>query len=174
MNLILCGPPFVGKSTIGKELAKHLGRDFIDTDKLLEAFYGMPCSELFKLGDVAFRQKENEALKTLLNTSDHVIALGGGTLTYAPNVSLVKALGFLVYLTVPFPVLLERLLASGRSPTYLDPNDLSGSYQKLIEKRRPLYETNADFTLDTFNKDPKECALTIITEFEKISERHHG
>lgn len=171
MNIIVCGPSFVGKSTIGKEIARQLAWEFVDIDSLLVARFNMSCTVLFKqIGNLAFRMKENEALSTLTNTSKKVIGLGGGTLTYEPNAATVKSLGFLVYLSLPFNRLLERLFASGRIPGYLDPQDLEGSYKKITEMRLPTYEKNANFTLDTFNKNPQECASLIIDEYK----RHYG
>ena len=92
MNLILCGLPMSGKTTVGKLLAQHLKWDFIDTDRCLEKAYEqqsgefLSCREIYKkLGEGPFRVLEQERLAALAVNGSSVIALGGGCLKEPQN-----------------------------------------------------------------------------------------
>lgn len=169
MNILLSGPPFSGKTTIGTELANELGWELINTDTILENKYQMSCPEQFKtFGEVQFRKNEWTMLKELqVRTLPSVISLGGGSLTYEPSAHLAKKLGLIVCLEGAFDVLYDRLRKSGRTPAYLDPNDLEGSYKKLIEMRNQHYRQYGDFFVDVTNKTPQELAKVIINEFKR-------
>ena len=100
MNIILSGPPFSGKTTIGTALAQKLNWPLINTDNLLEEKFGISCPEQFKLsGNQKFRDNELELLKKLeMNPQNRVISLGGGTLTSEHNALIIKRLGFFICL----------------------------------------------------------------------------
>jgi len=143
MNVILCGPPFSGKSTVGKAIAETWQRPFFDTDDLLEQKVGMVISEFYQcVGEEEFRIWERKVLAELLDQTQSVIACGGGIID-----PTVKQLGSITYLMVPAEVLWERLLHSGRQPAYLDPKNLEGSFFSHIENRINHYQILADFTI---------------------------
>lgn len=79
-SIVFIGFMGVGKTTIGKLVAKKLYRDFIDIDQVIEEEYGMPVSEIFgKIGEKAFRQKEKEVITNLSKQKLKIISLGGGS-----------------------------------------------------------------------------------------------
>ncbi len=147
MNLILFGFKGSGKTHFGKLLALKLHRPFIDTDDLVSELYAgqsgkrWRAREIFaKIGNDPFRQLEREALKTLLNVKDAVIAVGGGTVLDPENVELLQKIGQLVYLETGMEALKMRLLKD-ELPAILDPNDPEGSLARMIRERKPIYES---------------------------------
>lgn len=140
MNLILCGMPRCGKSTLGKAVAEKLGCCFIDIDKEMERAHGCPVAELYQsLGETAFRQKEHRVIAALAPLKPSVIALGGGSLNLVENIYILKTLGTLVYLKLSSGPLLERL---AQNPLiFLKPQDL----EQLMQKRGPIYEEAAEY-----------------------------
>lgn len=79
-NIILIGFMGVGKTTVGKLVAKKLQREFIDVDEEIEKEFGMPVSEIFnKLGEKAFREKEKSLIISLCNQKNKVLSPGGGS-----------------------------------------------------------------------------------------------
>lgn len=78
-SIVFIGFMGVGKTTIGKLVAKKLYRDFIDIDQVIEEEYGAPTSEIFKqIGEKAFREKEKEVITELSKKKLSVLSLGGG------------------------------------------------------------------------------------------------
>jgi len=139
MNLILCGPPFSGKSTVGNKLAKTWGRPFIETDDLIEQHVGMNKSAFYRqAGEQEFRRVEQDILNALPRQKNAVIALGGGVTT-------VPSLGMVVYLEVPIDILWMRLMQSGRRPAYLEVEDPYRHFFERISMRLARYQEMADY-----------------------------
>jgi len=160
MNVILYGPPFSGKSTVGKAFSETWQRPFFDTDDLLEQKVGMAISEFYKrVGEEEFRIWERKVLAELMDQTQSVIACGGGVIDPA-----VKKLGSITYLLVPAEVLWVRLLHSGRHPAYLDPKDPEGSFFKHVELRINHYQMLADYTV--------QADLPVCDIVEEIGARY--
>ena len=80
-NVYLVGFMGTGKTTIGRELARSLGRKFIDIDQELEKKFGQTVAQVFvNLGEAAFRAGEEEVALELSKSNNRVIATGGGTI----------------------------------------------------------------------------------------------
>lgn len=112
MRIILIGMPRVGKTNVGRELAKRLQVKFLDSDFLLAKKYGTSVSELFdKYGKAQFRALEFLTLKEIFqNNKSFVLATGGGVVDYEPSVKLLRAEKAIVYLTAPLEVIARRIL----------------------------------------------------------------
>ena len=83
-----------GKSTVGELLSRELRWPFIDLDAVIEAGQGVSIREIFeRSGELFFRQLERAALTEVLKTEPAVIALGGGTFAYEPNLELIRETG---------------------------------------------------------------------------------
>ena len=116
MNIILCGLPGVGKTTIGKQLAQKLERPFIDTDVLIEQLIKYDtgkeysCRQIFKhYGESRFRDYESQVISSLIKCQSCVIAIGGGSLLLSCNVKVLKTIGVLVYLETRVEKLQHRI-----------------------------------------------------------------
>ena len=156
-NLILIGMPGSGKSTVGKLLAKSLGRDFQDADRVLEEKYG-PIPEIFKArGEEAFRSLETKVLEELGKQSSLVIATGGGCVTKEENYDLLHQNGRIVCLQRP----LSALSCQGR------PLSQSVGGEALYQQRAPLYAAFQDLAIENTGT-PEETAAEILKHWEEM------
>lgn len=169
MNLILCGLPGSGKSTVGKILANEENYKWIDTDALIEIKFQMSekktwsCRQIFEQRGVSyFRELEHQVIKELVqsNPQKAVISLGGGVLEIRENIRLLQTLGNIVYLSGEISTLFQRAQKDGL-PAYLDPQDPFGSFQKIASSRIPIYQEAADIEVKIDQLTPEEIAFRI-------------
>lgn len=158
-NVVLVGMPSSGKSTIGKRIAKRLGREFADTDEEIVKRINMPISEFFeKHTEAEFRKIEKEVVNEISKRSAIVIATGGGVVLDSDNVNALGRNGKIVFLDRN-P---NNLVATPSRPLSANSRDL----QKMYEKRYPIYKACADMTID--NNQTLDIAVDrIAKEFEK-------
>lgn len=131
-HLILTGPPGVGKSRVGRALARKLDCPFTDLDQLIVQRSGQSISDLFQEG--SFRQWERDLLPQVLREPAHVVALGGGTLLEPANLNLVLSSGVVVALQAPLEVLTARTAVGDR------PLLKTRSLEDLLAERRSHYQ----------------------------------
>ncbi len=153
-NLILIGFMGSGKTTIGKQLSREMGRPIVDTDSLIEEKQGRAISEIFAAeGEACFRQLETECLRELLSGGNNqIIATGGGLPMREENRSLLKQLGRVIYLKASVTEVLKRLAGDTTRPL-LAGSDFAEKTKVLLEQREPVYEEAADIVIDTTTKD---------------------
>src|SRR5438270_10050106 len=109
-RLFLVGLSGSGKTTIGREAARLLGWDFIDTDDLLAGRCGMPVGQaLLEYGEARFRQLESEALASVAAQERVVVATGGGVVIAETNRAFMREHGLVIYLQTPVETAWERL-----------------------------------------------------------------
>ena len=131
-NLILCGMPGSGKSTLGALCAGMLGRTFVDLDTEIEKAAGCSIPEIFrKEGEEGFRRRETEALRHFSREKGLVLATGGGTVLREENQGLLRQNGLCVWVRRP----LESLPTQGRPLSQGGLEKLQAMYQA----REPLY-----------------------------------
>ena len=139
-NIVLCGMPSCGKTTIGGLLAKETGREVVDTDHLVRQKAGVEISEIFRTqGEVAFRQMETEAIASIAPSQGMIISVGGGAVLNPLNVHLLKMNGRLVFIDRP----LEKLVATSDRPLSSDTDKLKA----MFAFRRPFYMKAADIVV---------------------------
>jgi shikimate kinase len=141
--VVLIGPMGVGKTTIGKRLAKKLNVAFVDTDLLISRDHGNPTVIFEESGEAIFRKFEEQALREALSRNQ-VVATGGGAVLSGINQ---RALEFstVIYLSTNGLHMRSRL-ANGNRP--LLKNGIT-DWKEIYETRRPLYERLATFEIDT-------------------------
>lgn len=145
-----------GKSTIGPILANTLGWDFYDLDKIIEDKEGMKVSEIFaKKGEEYFRKVESNALLEISAADSAIISLGGGTVTIAKNIEVMKKSGWLLYLKISPQVAYERLRFKRDRPVLtrdgtvnLNKSEFINKLSRLMDDRKQFYE-KADIIFDT-------------------------
>lgn len=109
-RIYLVGFMGAGKSTVGRALAARLGVPFVDLDEAFEALAGMTIRQAFEeKGEAWFREREAELLRGTEALPAAVVALGGGTFTFAGNRAVVQRCGRSVFLDVPFEAVASRL-----------------------------------------------------------------
>ncbi len=138
----------VGKSAVGRNLAKKLRRRFIDLDRLIEKAEGMKVREIFaQKGEPYFRQAEKRVLKEVLDQPGQVIATGGGIVMDDENLTLLREQTLLVGLTGSTEALLSRVGKNSKRPL-LKGGDLRDRVEELLKQRQGRY-AQAHVTFDT-------------------------
>lgn len=162
-NIFLIGFMGAGKTTVGKVLAKNLGRDFVDLDEYLVKKLGITVPQIFsRFGECFFRDAESEALLSVSKKNRQVIATGGGVVLRDGNWELMKKRGITIYLKASPEILWNRIKGNTSRPLL----QVENPYKRLLEllsKRNALYE-KADFTVETVNVSPQN----IAEEIEKL------
>lgn len=144
--VVLIGPMGVGKTTIGKKLAKTLAVPFLDTDQEVSRSHG-PIPKLFEqYGEPHFRALETEALVSCLDRGG-VVATGGGIVLEEKNRKALKH-GFVIYLSTNGKHIAARLVGGGRPLL----KNGTADWREIYEKRKPLYESVADVEISTSGK----------------------
>ena len=163
-HVVLMGFMGCGKSTVGQKLASALSYDFSDTDVLIEAAYGKSISRMFEEdGEAFFRNAETELLRKLEKEADGVVlATGGGMPMREENVTLLKRIGTVVFLSVEIETILMRLQKDTGRPL-ADGEDREKKLRPLYEKRLPIYRNAADLCLHTEGKSFSEMIEEIET-----------
>lgn len=126
----------VGKSAVGRNLAKRLQRRFVDLDRLIEKSAGMKVREIFEQkGEAYFRQLEKQTLAELLNLEGQVIATGGGVVLDDENLALLREKTLMIGLSASTEVILRRVGNDIHRPL------LKGANRR--ERIKELYESRA-------------------------------
>jgi shikimate kinase len=160
-HVILVGLPGVGKTTIGKAVARRLGRPFLDFDQEIERRSGMEVREIFRLkGEEHFRALEFELTQELSRTTGMVLSPGGGWITQKSSVELLRSAGRIIYLRAS-PEAVGRRLRRVETRPLLAGRDPVVALQELYEKRRDLYET-ADVVVDTENLMRQQLIARVV------------
>ena len=156
-NIVLTGMPGSGKSTVGRRLAKRLGRPFVDTDELIVKRAGRPIPEIFaELGESGFRDIESEAVREAANNlTGAVIATGGGAILREQNVLALRRSGRLYFLDRSLDALLptaDRPLASSAEAIKKRYNERYERYLATADKRIVIDEV-IEHTVNTISED---------------------
>lgn len=155
-NVVLIGMPGCGKTTVGKKIAKNIGFNFIDTDKLIVDREKISIPEIFeRYGEVYFREREKEVIKEICTHSGAVIATGGGAVLNPENIRNLKRNGVVVFLDRP----LEKITALKGRPLSADREML----RKRYEERYPIYTSSADVKVSA-SDGVSENAEVIVRE----------
>jgi len=165
-NLVLLGMMGVGKTTLGKIVAKKMNLKFIDTDENVEKKCEMKISEIFeKKGEDFFRSEEaKEVLKSLKETNS-IIALGGGAFINKEVRDIILKNAISIWLNVKLKDLNKRIKWSNKRPLLNKDNKLR-EFKKLYIKRKNIYKlANHKINCDNLNK--KNIAEKIIMLYEK-------
>jgi shikimate kinase len=147
-HIIFIGLMGTGKTTVGKRLARALGRPWIDTDQFLEEKWGFSIADYFaKYGEEAFRDEETDALKTVLTTfSPAVITTGGGIILREINQEQMKQHGFVIHLDADPQTIAKRLKNDQTRP--LLQGDLEKRVHQIYQERQGKYDF-ADLRINT-------------------------
>lgn len=161
-NIFLIGPMGVGKSTIGRQLAKELKLDFYDSDQEIEKRTGADIPWIFDVeGPEGFMLREEKVLEDLTSLSNIVLATGGGAVESAKNRALLAARGTVIYLQASLEQQVQRT-AKGRNRPLLLTEDPEAVIRDLEAKRGPLYEELADWTILTDGSNIKSTVSEIV------------
>jgi shikimate dehydrogenase len=169
MNIVLIGMRGVGKTTVGKILARKLGREFIEMDELISRRAGFSIPGIVeKYGWEKFRDIEEEVTDEVAGRDDIVNAAGGGVVTREKNIIKLKKSGVLVWLKAGVDELLERIGEDSERPPLVEGRTRREDMEITLNERKPLYQQAADLVVDSENKTPEAVAEAIINLLKKI------
>ncbi len=155
-----------GKSTVGKLLAKKLGRRFLDADHVIEDRCGVKIPVIFEMeGEDGFRKREAQAIKDITAEHDVILATGGGAVLLPENRQFLSERGTVIYLHAN-PMKLWHRTKGGEGRPLLK----NGAAKKILENlyaiRDPLYREIADYVIETGKPSVNQPVNTLIMQLE--------
>ena len=167
-TIALVGLMGVGKSTVGRRLAKRLGLPFADGDVEIEAAAGMTVSDIFaRLGEPEFRAGEARVMKRLLEAPRMVLATGGGAILNAETRAALKARAVTVWMRADLKTVAERVQRRDTRPL-LRGRDPLQALTVMAEARYPFY-SQADVTVDVATGAHGEAVEAIVRALDAYS-----
>lgn len=160
-TIALVGLMGVGKSTVGRRLARRLGLPFADGDIEIEAAAGMTVSDIFsRLGEAEFRAGEARVMKRLLEAPRMVLATGGGAILNGKTREALKARAVTVWMRADLETVAERVQRRDTRPL-LRGRDPLEALTAMAEARYPYYAM-ADVTVDVARGAHAEAVEAIV------------
>ncbi len=163
-NIVLIGFMGCGKSTVGRELHQRLGYRLMDIDHIIEETIGKKITEIFReMGEQAFREFETIQLAEISKQTGvrHIISTGGGIVIRPENRTLLRKLGYVVWLRAPEDVIFERT-SRNRDRPLLNSPDAREKISSLLAEREPWYRETAHLRVDTAGLESHEVATGIL------------
>lgn len=156
-----------GKTTIGRQLAKRLGRQFFDSDHEIEARTGVNVPTIFEIeGEAGFRRREAQTIEALTAERGVVLATGGGVVLNPDNRRRLHDSGWVVYLNVPPEMLFERTRHDRNRPL-LRVADPLAKLRELYAERDPLYREVAHLVVDGARLPASSVVHHLLREFSR-------
>jgi len=166
-NIFLIGPMGAGKTTIGTALAKKTGREFFDSDKVIEERTGASISLIFDIeGEAGFRKRESAVIDELTKQSGIVLATGGGAVLSEANRACLTGRGTVIYLQASIKSLIRRTSRDRNRPLLQNSNPAQ-KMRDLVEQREPIYLALADLIIHTGNRTVPAIVKETIAALEK-------
>ena len=168
-NIYLVGLMGAGKTTIGKQLAKRLGRRFYDSDHEIVARTGVPIPTIFEIeGEAGFRRREAQTIVELTAESGIVMATGGGVVINPENRQRLRETCWTVYLNVP-PVMLHERTRHDRNRPLLQVSDPLAKLEALYAARDPLYREIAHLIVDGGHLIASGIVHHLLREYNRLN-----
>ena len=166
-NIILVGTMGAGKTTIGRQLAKKLSKEFYDSDHEIEKHTGADISLIFELeGEEGFRKRESQLLKEIVSNKNIVLSTGGGAVLDPENRKLLSDNGIIIYLKSTAEKLYRRIADDKRRPL-IQTDDRLNKIKKILEEREPLYQSLANEIIETQELSIKQITQKILDLISK-------
>ncbi len=170
-NIYLIGYRCTGKTTIGRKLAAIMDVSFLDLDMEIETRMSMSISLIVeKYGWGKFREIEKKVLFNTKKLNNHVIATGGGIITFDKNVFFMKKNGIVIWLKAPVNIIMDRMaddpLSSDLRPS-LTGRTIENETLLVLNQRIPIYHGACDFEFDTSYDIPEKIAETIQQKLKR-------
>ena len=160
-KIFLVGPMGAGKSAVGRQLARLLHLEFIDSDEEIESRTGVDIPFIFeKEGEEGFRKREVKVIDELSQKDSVVLATGGGAVADVESRSRLGARGYVIYLYTSVKQQLERT-QRGRNRPILNNGNPEKVLEDLMATRDPLYREIADLIVDTDGRRVQTVAREI-------------
>lgn len=166
-NLFLVGMMGAGKTTVGRQLAKRLGKEFRDSDREIEVRTGVRIAVIFDIeGEAGFRKREAEVIEQLTALQNVVLATGGGAVLDPRNRENLKTRGFVVYLHAS-PQELSLRTRNDKSRPLLRGGNPRERLAALYAARDPLYREIADTVIDTGRQSVSLLLAQVLARLDE-------
>ncbi len=166
-NLFLVGMMGAGKTTVGRQLAKRLGKAFNDADREIETRTGVRVAVIFDIeGEAGFRKREADIIEQMTALDDIVLATGGGAVLDPRNRERLKTRGFVIYLHAQPKELWQRT-RNDRSRPLLQGGDPRERLEALYAARDPLYREVADLVVDTGRQSANSLLAQVLAKLDE-------
>lgn len=150
-----------GKSTVGRALAEITGREFVDTDLVLQGRLGRTIAQVFQVyGEDTFRDHETSVLRALESTPS-ILSTGGGIVLREENWTEFERLGTTIYLQASLETLIDRLEKGKKKRPLLLVEDWEARLGQLLEARTPIYE-RAEVTVNVDGAEMDEVVQRVL------------
>lgn len=160
-NIFLIGLMGAGKTTVGRQLARLLHKQFYDSDHEIEARTGVSIRTIFDIeGEVGFRKREEAIIAALVQQSNIVLATGGGAILSEATRRILKINGLVVYLYAHVEDLWART-RQDKSRPLLQTENPEGRLEALFAERDPLYQEVADVVINTHHQHGTTIAQAL-------------
>lgn len=171
-NLILIGMMGSGKTTMGRALARHMDKVFVDSDEEIQKRTGVTIPHIFDIeGEQGFRQRETAALYDLVGRDNLVLATGGGAVLAQENRAMLQQNGVVIYLKAGVNDLWQRTRHDRNRPL-LQTADPRAKLNELYLQRDPLYQQAADIVIHTGKQSVYALMLHLVDEIDNF--RNNG
>jgi shikimate kinase len=174
-NLILVGFSCSGKTTLGRNVARRLRLQFVDTDRFVEDMTGRTIPEIFREdGELAFRALEREAIAQIMAESNQVVSTGGGAFTDPENRATLRSGNLVIHLQVRPETVVDRLRnsKSGRPRPLLDSPDPLRRVMELMAERKEVYSA-AHVTIGVDDRSRYEIVGELRRRWLAWQRAHH-
>ena len=160
--IALIGFMGAGKSAVGRELSRRIGWPRHDTDELIREQFGVSIPDIFaRHGEPAFRDAETALLKKLRRGIAGIVVTGGGIILRTENVQLLRGMGRSIWLDADEEVLWQRVSKHSTRPL-LQTLDPRARFAELLQERLPLYQSAADYRINTTSNSIAQVTDEII------------
>ncbi|HEX8478963.1 MAG TPA: iron-containing alcohol dehydrogenase, partial [Telluria sp.] len=160
-----------GKTTIGRQLAKRLGKRFVDSDHEIEARTGASIPLIFDIeGEASFRRREADVIRDLSSQRGIVLATGGGAVLDAGTRARLAERGTVIYLRAHVNSILQRV-AHDKNRPLLRTADPRRTLELLTAQREPLYREVAHLVIDTGRPNVQSMVQTILEQLAALARK---
>jgi len=172
-NLILVGMMGSGKTTMGRALAKHLGKVFVDSDEEIIKRTGVTIPHIFDVeGEAGFRQREAASIRELVERENMVLATGGGAVLEEQNRAMLQQSGIVIYLKASVHDLWQRTRHDRNRPL-LHTGNPHAKLSELFQQRDPLYRQVSDIVVQSGKQSANALMLHLVDEIDAFRKRYH-
>ena len=171
-NLILVGMMGSGKTTMGKALARHLGKHFVDSDEEITKRTGVTVPHIFDIeGEAGFRSRETAIIRDLAGRDKMVLATGGGAVLAEENRALLERNGIVIYLRASVHDLWQRTRHDRNRPL-LQTRDPYAKLNELFQQRDPLYQQISDIVVQSGKLSVHALMLQLVEKINAYQSSH--